>query len=63
MSDRIEAATYLMAAIATGGEVAVDGLTIDHLPTVVELLVQRSNSKNRQERGSGFADTGEQPKF
>ena len=38
MSDRIEAATYLMAAIATGGEVAVDGLTVDHLPTVVELL-------------------------
>jgi len=38
MSDRIEAATYLMAAIATGGEVAVDGLTLDHLPTVVELL-------------------------
>ena len=38
MSDRIEAATYLMAAIATGGEVAVDGLTFDHLPTVVELL-------------------------
>jgi len=38
MSDRIEAATYLMASIATGGEVAVDGLTVDHLPTVVELL-------------------------
>ena len=38
MSDRIEAATYLMAAIATGGEVAVDGLTFDHLPTVVEIL-------------------------
>ena len=38
MSDRIEAATYLMAATATGGEVAVDGLTVDHLPTVVELL-------------------------
>ena len=38
MSDRIEAATYLMAAIATGGEVAVDGLIFDHLPSVVELL-------------------------
>ena len=38
MPDRIEAATYLMAAIATGGEVVVDGLTVDHLPTVVELL-------------------------
>ena len=38
MPDRIEAATYLMAAIATGGEVAVDGLIFDHLPSVVELL-------------------------
>ena len=38
MSDRIEAATYLMAAIATGGEVAVDGLIFDHLPSVVALL-------------------------
>jgi UDP-N-acetylglucosamine 1-carboxyvinyltransferase len=36
--DRIEAATYLMAAAAAGGEVSIRGLRFEHLSAVVDKL-------------------------
>ncbi len=38
MSDRIEAATYLMAGMATGGRVTVEQIKREHLASVVDLL-------------------------
>lgn len=38
MSDRIEAATYLMAGLATGGEVTVDQIKPQHLESVLQLM-------------------------
>ena len=38
MPDRIETATYMMAAAATAGEVELVGASLDHLGAVVEVL-------------------------
>jgi UDP-N-acetylglucosamine 1-carboxyvinyltransferase len=38
MSDRIEAATYLMAGMATGGRVTVEQIKREHLASVVDLM-------------------------
>lgn len=39
IGDRIEAATYLAAAIATDGEVTVSGVCPSHLTAVTDLIV------------------------
>ena len=38
ISDRIEAATLMIAAAITGGDIVLDGVRIDHLTAVVEKL-------------------------
>ncbi|MCB9030213.1 MAG: UDP-N-acetylglucosamine 1-carboxyvinyltransferase [Deltaproteobacteria bacterium] len=39
IGDRIEAGTYLMAAIATAGEITITGINPEHLRAVLDLLV------------------------
>lgn len=53
MGDRIEAGTYLVAALATGGRVRVDGLAPTHLEAVLKKFEEAGA---RVERGSDFIE-------
>jgi UDP-N-acetylglucosamine 1-carboxyvinyltransferase len=46
--DRIEAATYAIAAAATGGEVAIKGLRVEHLSAVLDKLREAGVSIERR---------------
>jgi UDP-N-acetylglucosamine 1-carboxyvinyltransferase len=49
--DRIEAGTFMVAAAATGGDVLVDGVTLEHLKPVAQKLRQAGVSVEREGRG------------
>jgi UDP-N-acetylglucosamine 1-carboxyvinyltransferase len=49
--DRIEAGTFMVAAAATGGDVLVDGVTLEHLKAVAQKLRQAGVGVEREGRG------------
>jgi len=49
--DRIEAGTFMVAAAATGGDVLVDGVTLEHLKPVAQKLRQAGIGVEREGRG------------
>jgi len=51
IADRIEAGTFMVAAAATGGDVLVDGVTLDHLTAVAQRLRQAGVHVEREGRG------------
>ena len=53
IGDRIEAATYILAAIATGGEVLVDGFNPKHLGGLLDILTEMG--VNFQMRGKSLS--------
>jgi UDP-N-acetylglucosamine 1-carboxyvinyltransferase len=59
MADRIEAGTFMVAAAATGGDVLVDGVTLEHLKAVAQKLRQAGVAVERE--GSGVRVVGKPP--
>ncbi len=59
IADRIEAGTYMVAAAATGGEVLVQGVTLDHLAAVAAKLREAGVAVERD--GSGVRVSGRPP--
>jgi UDP-N-acetylglucosamine 1-carboxyvinyltransferase len=51
IADRIEAGTFMVAAAATGGDVLVDGVTLEHLKALVQKLRQAGVGVEREGRG------------
>jgi len=51
IADRIEAGTFMVAAAATGGDVLVDGVTLEHLKAVAQKLRQAGVGVEREGRG------------
>lgn len=51
MPDRIEAATYLLAALGTGGEIALKGAEWDHMAALISILEQGGFKLCRYEEG------------
>ena len=51
VADRIEAGTFMVAAAATGGDVLVDGVTLDQLAAVAQKLRQAGVQVEREGRG------------
>jgi UDP-N-acetylglucosamine 1-carboxyvinyltransferase len=51
VADRIEAGTFMVAAAATGGDVLVDGVTLDHLEALAHKLRQAGIEVEREGRG------------
>lgn len=50
--DRIEAATYMIAAAATGGDVRLEDMRLDHLDTVVDKLREAGVSIEEEDDGT-----------
>jgi UDP-N-acetylglucosamine 1-carboxyvinyltransferase len=51
IADRIEAGTFMVAAAATGGDVLVDGVTLEHLKALTQKLRQAGVVVEREGRG------------
>ncbi|HEX2676432.1 MAG TPA: UDP-N-acetylglucosamine 1-carboxyvinyltransferase, partial [Polyangiales bacterium] len=51
IADRIEAGTYMVAGAATGGNVLVDGVTLEHLGAVAQKMRQAGVVVEREGRG------------
>jgi UDP-N-acetylglucosamine 1-carboxyvinyltransferase len=59
IADRIEAGTYMVAAAATGGNVFLDGITLDHLEAVGAKMRQAGVTIERE--ASGLRVVGKPP--
>jgi UDP-N-acetylglucosamine 1-carboxyvinyltransferase len=59
IADRIEAGTFMVAAAATGGDVRVDGVALEHLDAVVRKLRQAGVVVERE--GAGVRVHGKPP--
>lgn len=59
IADRIEAGTFMVAAAATGGDVLVQGVTLDHLDAVARKLRQAGVHVERE--GNGVRVSGTPP--
>ncbi len=59
IADRIEAGTYMVAAAATGGDVFLEGITLDHLQAVGAKL--RAAGVEVEREGSGVRVAGRPP--
>jgi UDP-N-acetylglucosamine 1-carboxyvinyltransferase len=59
IADRIEAGTYMVAAAATGGNVFLDGITLDHLEAVGAKMRQAGVTIERE--ASGLRVVGQPP--
>ncbi len=57
IADRIEAGTYMVAAAATGGDVLLDGITLDHLEAVCAKLRRAGVTVEREAGGVRVAGT------
>jgi UDP-N-acetylglucosamine 1-carboxyvinyltransferase len=51
ISDRIEAGTFMVAAAASGGEVLVEGVTLEHLTALAAKLRQAGVAVEREQNG------------
>lgn len=59
IADRIEAGTFMVAAAATGGDVLVDGVDLEHLRALTQKLRQAGVNVDRE--GSGVRVSGRPP--
>ena len=57
IADRIEAGTFMVAAAATGGELFLDGITLDHLTAVAAKLREAGVTIEREGDGVRVAGT------